>query len=541
MPVVGERILIADDEPDVLDLCQRILAAEGYQVEGVQDGWAAVRRAQEAHFDLLLADIKMPGFDGLEAAQAIKAFDPAVVCVTMTGFSTMGIAIEALKLGVDEFVIKPFAPQELILAITRALEKERLRKENVRLRALIPLFEFNKTLMSTIDAQELLQQVTQIAQRETKADCTLLYIANEGELDLQKYSESCAQLNEERQKAARDVARWVIEKQTQLAMEGVKGLPLPLAEAEAALRTYTLIATPLLVQRKSIGALVLLKEDADSTFTPSDSEFLSVLSSQAAIAIENARLFAEIQRAYEELKKLDHMKSEFINITAHELRTPLALLIGYATLLEEDVNGAEKHSLEIILRNAMRLRAIIDDMLNLRYLETGRTQLKIEAVNLREVIEEALLDLTPLAEGKEYNVSVNVPKDFPQVFTDRQKLDLVVVNLLSNAIKFTPARGSITIHAHVEDEQAVVSVQDTGIGIPAEQLDHIFERFYQVEDSLTREHGGLGIGLAIAKGMVELCGGKIWVESTVGKGSTFTFTLPLRAGEASPRPHQSGA
>jgi signal transduction histidine kinase len=123
---------------------------------------------------------------------------------------------------------------------------------------------------------------------------------------------------------------------------------------------------------------------------------------------------------------------------------------------------------------------------------------------------------------------VNVPVDFPALITDRRKLDLIVMNLLSNAIKYTPEGGDIAIGACLNGDKAVVSVADTGIGIPLEERDKIFDRFYQVEDSLTRQHGGIGLGLAIVKSFVELCQGHIWVESEVGKGSTFTFELPSR-------------
>jgi DNA-binding NtrC family response regulator len=162
--MAGEKVLIVDDEADVLTLCQRILEADGYRVKTVQSGYAALDQVQQQPFDLLLVDIKMPGINGLETAQAVKQLDPGIVCVTMTGYSTMDTAIEALKLGVDEFVIKPFAPEDLSISVAKALEKERLRKENIRLRSLIPLFEFNKTLLSTIEIESLLRHVLELAQ-----------------------------------------------------------------------------------------------------------------------------------------------------------------------------------------------------------------------------------------------------------------------------------------------------------------------------------------------------------------------------------------
>ena len=140
-----EKILIVDDEKDVLDLCKRILETQGYNVKSTHNGYEAIDIAHNEDFDLLLTDIKMPGMSGLEIAQMLKESDPGIICVTMTGFSTMDMAINALKLGIDEFILKPFTPKELIIAVANALEKERLRIENFRLSSLIPLFELNKT------------------------------------------------------------------------------------------------------------------------------------------------------------------------------------------------------------------------------------------------------------------------------------------------------------------------------------------------------------------------------------------------------------
>lgn len=525
----GERILVADDEPDVLDLCHRILSSEGYQVEIVHDGYEAVKWARSEHFDLLLTDIRMPGLNGLETAQAIKNFDPEVICVTMTGYSSMDAAIEALKLGVDEFVVKPFTSDELSLAVAKALDKERLRKENVRLRSLIPLFELNKTLISAVNVDDLLQRVLQVTQEETKADHIMLYLADEeGEINLHCQLSLRQPPQEGNMETSYKIAQYCIKKQVQVIAGRNIISPLSLAGIIDPTHVRSVIANPLLAQNRVIGAIVLLKVSPDHAFAPSDAEFISVLSGQAAIAFENARLFAETQRAYEELKKLDHLKSEFINIAAHELRTPLAILIGYASLMEEESSGSHRDSLEIILRNAMKLRSLIDDMLNLRHLETGQTQIKLAEVNLKEVIEEALADLHPMAESKGHTVRIEMPPTFPTLVTDQQRISLVIVNLLSNAIKFTNNGGQITITAALDGDRAIVSVRDSGVGIPADELSRIFERFYQVEDSLTREHDGIGLGLSIAKGMVELCGGKIWVESTLGVGSTFSFSIPLR-------------
>ncbi|MEW5961452.1 MAG: GAF domain-containing sensor histidine kinase, partial [Chloroflexota bacterium] len=297
------------------------------------------------------------------------------------------------------------------------------------------------------------------------------------------------------------------------------------SEVFEALKNQAVLATPLKSQNSNLGVLILVRKRHD--FTTSDSEFLAVLAGQASIGLENAHLFAQIQEAYEELRMLDHMKSEFINIAAHELRTPLAILMGYGTLLEDELSGAQQEYVINIMRNAMRLRSLIDDMLDLQYLESGVASLTRDRLNLRQVLAEITQDMSLIIKEKELDVQTQIPDDFPILIIDSQKLDLIIMNLMHNAIKFTPKGGRVTFAAHVEGDRAVMSVSDTGIGIPADKLNRIFERFYQVQQSLTREYGGIGLGLAITKGMVEVCGGEIHVNSTEGAGTVFTFSLPL--------------
>jgi signal transduction histidine kinase len=286
------------------------------------------------------------------------------------------------------------------------------------------------------------------------------------------------------------------------------------------------LAVPLRSQNSTLGLFIVAQQN--ERFAPSDSGFLSVLSGQAGTALENARLFTEIQDAYRQLQQLDHMKSEFINIAAHELRTPLAILMGYAAVLEEEENESSGVSLaSSINRNAMRLRALIDDMLNLQYLESGIPTLQQDCVDLKEVVQQITQDFGLLAEEKQLDINIDIPFDFPQLIIDRQKLDLILVNLIHNAVKFTPSTGRITIHANAEADVAKVSVHNSGSVIPQEKLSQIFDRFYQIEESLTRQHGGAGLGLSIVRGMVDVCGGSISVESSEAAGTTFRFRLPL--------------
>jgi signal transduction histidine kinase/ActR/RegA family two-component response regulator len=519
-----EKIIIVDDEADVLDLCSRVLAFDGYQIKTAHNGFEAIDIAAQEQFDLLLTDIKMPGMTGLEIAQALKKTDPNVICVTMTGYSTIDMVIEALKLGIDEFITKPFTPKELSKVVAKALEKVRLKKENYRLHSLIPLFELNKTLMGTMDVDKLLHRLVEIAQKETGADIAIIYVLENDKFT--PYAHVTTNQSDE-------VCPETVDKLARLVLEEGAQLSLSPSNLDDNFHTTILedmgiqaiIATPLKSQNSNLGVLILAREE--NLFAPSDSEFLAVLAGQAAIALENAHLFTETQNAYRELKKLDHMKSEFINIAAHELRTPLAILMGYATVLEDDLSGLSKEYLNNIMRNALRLRSLIDDMLNLKHLESGIIAVAKDKLNLYDVLQEIMRDMQLMVDEKKLNISIEIPPNFPPMIADRQKLDLIIMNLLHNAIKFTAANGHVSFKSAINGQKAVMSVADTGIGIPAAEQSRIFDRFYQVERSLTREYGGIGLGLAITRGMVNVCGGEISVQSKEGQGTTFTFTMPL--------------
>lgn len=525
-----ERVLVVDDEIDVLDLCQRVLETEGYQVVRATDGWEALNKAREQTFDLLLTDIKMPGLGGLELARAMKEGNANLVCVTMTGFSTMNLAIEALRLGIDEFIVKPFTPDELVSSVSKALSKVRLQRENIRLRALIPLFELSKAFLSTVKEDEILEHVLRIAHQETHAAGALVLLTDpqRGWITARKAVGILADIRIVSPHQGWTLPWEILELNQQVILQGSELLPATTRSMAMEAGIGPLVGLPIVVQNQPAGVLLAAHEAGASPFDTSDVELLSILCGQAGIALSNARLFTEIQRAYEEVKRLDHMKREFINIAAHELRTPLAILMGYASILAEETTGETRERLEIVVRNAVRLRSLIDDMLNLRYLETGEIAFHPETLHIRDITNEVLEELGPLAREKPLQVLVDLPANLPPIISDRQKVLVILTNLLSNAIKFTPAGGTVRIGAQkTPNGELFVEVEDTGIGIPPDSLPHIFEPFYQMEDSLTREHGGIGLGLTIAQEMIRRCGGQIGVESVPGQGSRFYFTLPL--------------
>jgi signal transduction histidine kinase/HAMP domain-containing protein len=302
-----------------------------------------------------------------------------------------------------------------------------------------------------------------------------------------------------------------------------------LGEAFAEEGDLEVLIAPLIAGQEPIGMLTLVPEPGypGSELLNEDSErLLGTLVNQAAIAIKNAQLFETTQRAYEELRQLDDLKTQFINIAAHELRTPLGAMMGYASFVEKRSPEKLRGPMRFMVASTLRMRTMVDAMLAIQGLDAGTTFLRLTSVDVRGIIQRISTDFQPMAELEDHVLEVSLPEDLPPVQGDAEKIGLVLSNLVSNAIKFTPEKGRIQITARDRGYDILVSVSDNGVGIAPEDHERIFERFYQARAEHIAGHGGIGIGLTIVKHLVELHGGDIWVKSELGEGSTFFFTLP---------------
>ncbi len=230
--------------------------------------------------------------------------------------------------------------------------------------------------------------------------------------------------------------------------------------------------------------------------------------------------------------ELDRMKSDFISIVSHELKTPLTSIKGFVRLLDAErvgpVNEKQRHYLEIVARQTESLSKLINDLLDLSRIEAGIIEVKRDEVNLRQVALDVLAQLDNLAQEKGISMRTDFPDDLPPVSGDADRLGQVFMNLIHNAIKFTPPGGRVDVEAFRQGDHCLVRIRDTGLGISAQDLPKVFNKFYQVDSSTTRQQSGTGLGLSICRELVHAHGGRIWVESARGKGTTFSFTLPLR-------------
>jgi signal transduction histidine kinase/CHASE3 domain sensor protein len=290
-----------------------------------------------------------------------------------------------------------------------------------------------------------------------------------------------------------------------------------------------LLAVPLLRDETLIGGLVLCRK-APGAFAPETVELVQTLANQSVLAIQNARLFQEIEHKGRELEAASRHKSEFLANMSHELRTPLNAVLGYAELIQDGIYGElpdKIHEvLERIQQNGRHLLGLINDVLDLSKIEAGQLTLSPSSYAMRELALAVASGTEALAREKGLALEVDVPADLPPGHGDERRITQVLMNLVGNAIKFTEA-GAVSIRVRLEGDRFVVTVADTGPGIDTADQERIFAEFQQVDSSSTRKKGGTGLGLAIARRIVELHGGHIWVESTPGQGATFSFTLPI--------------
>ncbi len=394
------------------------------------------------------------------------------------------------------------------------------------------LVELSVVLNSTLDLDNLLQLITATATEllDCEAASILLYDEKEQRLF---FAAATGTAPEELDKIPvpidNSLAGTIFRTNRHIILSNVEQDPrhYPLVSDHIQFTVKTLLGVPMPIKAKTVGVLEALNK-RNGVFDEHDASLIAVTAAHAAIAINNARLLHTTQKALQKVKEADELKNNFLTLASHELRTPLGIILGYSTFLKQDAQGKLSDHASTVLKAASQMRSILDEMNNLAMLKSDDLNLKPQKVVMEDVLAYACEGIRELASARRQNLEYAFSEEAYIVHVDIDKTALAFGNILSNAIRFSPESTQITIGVTKDGNQVLAWVQDQGIGIPADKLQKIFEEFYQIEPPNTRRYGGLGIGLTIAKGLIEAQGGRIWAESEgMGKGSTFKVLLPM--------------
>lgn len=434
----------------------------------------------------------------------------------------------------DEFPPEPDIMQSDSQEDQIGVLKQKISGLEHRIGYLERIVKVSQMLNSTLSLEPLLQIMVQSATELTNTEaCSIMLLDKQtGEL---KFAEASGGVSNALKKVSipldKSIGGHVIRKNRPILIRDVTDDPRWHGDVDNSgdFVTRSILGVPLRVRDRVIGVLEVINKKTEDGFNEDDIQIATTLSAQAAIAIENARLLDELQQTYRELSQIDQIKNDFVSIASHELRTPLAVILGYATFLKDNVQGQQaSEQLDIVLNSAVKLRSLIDDMVNLRHIQTNNLHIERSIFSLKNLIVDVIKEFSQIISTKRLVLTTKFsPNDTPlNLDGDRQKVYLIFANLINNAIKFTAEGGRIHISVELKDHKYWINVVDTGIGIPKTEYNKIFDQFYQVEPPLTRKYQGMGLGLSIAKGMVEVHNGRIWVESVVGKGSKFVVVIP---------------
>jgi len=423
---------------------------------------------------------------------------------------------------------------------SRTLEKkvenrtQELERSVAELKA---LSEVSQSVSSTLDLEKVLNNIVEHAVKLSKTDAGTIYEYHEAEkifVPMINFGVDKAFV------AIMKEAKFGIGDGTVLGMVGETRSALQVPDLTAIRDDriqyvreagfMSVLAVPLLRKDRLVGSLVVRRKRRGE-FPRETVELIQTFAAQSAIALHNARLFQELELKSQELSKADKHKSEFLASMSHELRTPLNAILGYTELILDDIYGEVpakiREVIERLEKNGSHLLRLINDVLDISKIEAGQLELVLEEYSFQETVHTVVTSLEPLAVEKELELKIRIAPNLPYGKGDQQRIAQVLVNLIGNAIKFTE-QGEIIVDISMADGRFLAKVSDTGPGLSNLEKDYIFSEFYQADRKSTRSKGGSGLGLSIAKRIVELHGGAIWVESALGKGSTFIFTLPIR-------------
>lgn len=494
----GHVILVIDDEVGIRKGCERVLRAEGHEVllaATAEEGLEALQRRPE--LDLVLVDLKMPGMGGLEFLGHARTAAPESVCVVITAYATLETAIEATRQGAYDFLAKPFSPDELIRVVNKALERVRLIRERNRLQA------------------EREWRMLELATEKSR----LRHIIN-------SMTDGVLVCNAEQQLVLFNPAALRVLP----SLEPGVG-PYPLAEVLQPPELYDMI-------QEASARHVRLSQEVRLTHLDEQSWVLADVSPVVDEASGRFLGTVTVLRDITQLKRVEELKAQFVNMVAHELRAPLAAVDGFLSVLLEGLVHDPEQQKHMLKRSRERIKALADlvaDLLDVARMEAGTVRREIMPQDLGELIGQVVELMQPLAAQRDVTLQAQIPERLRPVEADREELIRLFSNLVSNAIKYNRPGGSVTVTAEADGPYVKVAVADTGVGISREGLQRLFTEFFREKRPETRDITGTGLGLSIVKRIVDFYHGRIDVQSVLGEGSTFTVCLPVHTRVESPQ------
>lgn len=474
-------VLIIDDEKRIRSVCCSMLKQEGYVTAEAENAEIGIEMIEQRHFDIILLDLMMPGISGMEALESIRALHPDTVVIVITGYATLAHAVNAMKKGAFDFLSKPFSPQDLRLVLTKAIEHIRTLKdianEKSRLHAMV---------------NHLTDGVMATNTEKTIA------LVNPFFLNLMNCH--CAS------PVGRPVEKLV--KQQQI-----------LALIDQAL------------EMKADEFSELVDEVTITCGKSNDERMLGVRCIPFRDRLGRNLGTITVLHDITTLKHMDQIKSDFVAMVAHEIRGPMnTILMQHKNILDGLAGDLTEKQRHILTRASEKVNALVTlstELLDLAKMESGLINMEKEQLKLAPILADQVSFHRPKASAGGITLSLNPLPQLPPVLANRMNMEEVISNLISNAIRYTRKGGRITLTAESKEKSVLIKVSDTGIGIAAEDLDRIFQRFYRVKNETTRYIIGTGLGLPIVKSIVEAHNGSIQVESKLGQGSTFSVLLPI--------------
>src|SRR5688500_9152342 len=541
MPEQGLRILVVDDDDVDRMAVKRALKSTGLDatVTEAENAETALRMLERQAFDCALLDYRMPGSDGLDVVRRARERGLLVPFIMLTGFGDEQTAVELMKAGAADYIpMSSLTAERLALSLRGVLRVHQaeieaskadfeLRRYAMQLRSVAQAaIEINSTL--AVDA--MLQATTENARRILSAR----YAETRLTVDAQPSGATLeAQQAMWRASApdtdAHELTPWADATRDEMPGITPEILALLAANPDAPLpaipgfkRPNTITADLAGRDGRTLGTIQLWDKKDDADFDEADEAILTQLAQLAAVALENARLFRAAQDA-------TRARDDLVAIVSHDLRNPVHTIHMAASFLLDiapanDRRVQARRQLEVIQRSATRANRLIQDLLDVARIQAGGLAVEPVPVDVKSLLQEAVESATPLASAAQLAVTCTPPSNPVAVASDRERVLQVFANLIGNAIKFTPKGGQISLLACRENGEVRFTVADTGPGIPPEHLDHVFDRYWQAKSTAKL---GAGLGLSIAKGIVEAHGGRIWVESPPQSGAQFNFTLPV--------------